>query len=63
MGNAVTINSETDSEKLEARIAPTQTFSKILASRYFKMIDSEKLKTDILITNPEPEILDLLRYD
>ena len=62
-GNAVTINSPIDPEKREARIASTQTFSKILVSRYYKMVDSEDLKADILITNPEPEIIDLLRYD
>lgn len=62
-GNAVIIKPETDSEKRKIRIAPTQTFFRMLVSKYYKQVDSEDLRADILITNPEPEILDLINYD
>lgn len=62
-GNAVIIKPETDLEKRKIWIAPTQTFSNILITKYYKQVESEDIKADILITNPEPEILDLINYD
>lgn len=60
-GNSVTINPAINPG--EVWIAPTQTFSKILVTKYYKQVDSEDIRADILITNPEPEILDLISYD
>lgn len=60
-GNAVKISSEINPRGVW--IAPTQTFSKILVTKYYKMVDSEDIRADVLITNPEPEILDLINYD